>query len=195
MEQDVQQAIAKRKWYDASVSGPLTRAELEEFLAGTWLIKIAVTKPDGWPSVVPVWYQWEDECFWAVGRKRSEWVHDLIRDPRCAICIEEKEIPPEGGNRKVLAQCVAEVVEGPVVAKGSRWVEVANRMALRYVGPDGPAALARSYDWERYLVRLRPRDGKLTTFKGVDWHRRYFDPGQRPDLERRGRKPEEPSAA
>jgi hypothetical protein len=85
----------------------------------------------------------------------------------------------------VLAQCLAEVVEGPVVAEGSRWVRVAEQMALRYVGPDGPAALPRSYSWERYLVKLLPRDGKITTFQGVDWHRRYFDPGQRPDLEAR----------
>jgi hypothetical protein len=179
----MQEAIEKRKWYDASVSGPLSSQELDEFLAGKWLIKIAVTKEDGWPYVVPVWYHWEGGCFWAVGRKRSEWVHDLKREPRCAICIEEKEIPPEGGNRKVLAQCTAEIVEGPVVAEGSRWVEVANKMATRYVGPDGPAALSRSYEWERYLVKLQPRDGKITTFQGVDWHRRYFDPGQRPDLE------------
>jgi hypothetical protein len=178
-----EKAYEKRRWYDASVSGPLSRAELEEFLAGKWLIKIAVLKEDGWPYVVPVWYHWDGESFYAVGRKRSEWVHDLVREPRCAICIEEKEIPPDGGNRKVLAQCTAEVVEGPVVAEGSRWVAVANQMALRYVGPEGPAALSRSYSWERYLVKLVPRDGKLTTFQGVDWHRRYFDPGQRPDLE------------
>jgi hypothetical protein len=184
VDEETQQAIEQRKWYDASVSGPLSRGELEDFLTNyKWLIKIAVIKPDGWPYVVPVWYVWEDEAFWAVGRKRSEWVHDLIREPRCAICIEEKEIPPEGGNRKVLAQCVAEVVEGPCAAEGSRWVEVADRMALKYVGPDGPAALSRSYGWERYLVKMTPRDGKLTTFQGVDWHRRYFDPGQRPDLE------------
>jgi hypothetical protein len=191
MDVEAQEAIERRKWYDASVSGPLSQLELEEFLAGKWLIKIAVLKPDGWPYVVPVWYHWEREAFWAVGRKRSEWVHDLVREPRCAICIEEKEIPPEGGNRKVLAQCVADVVEGPVVAEGSQWVEVANKMALRYVGPDGPAALSRSYGWERYLVKLAPRDGKLTTFQGVDWHRRYFDPGQRPDLEARSARREQ----
>ena len=183
MEGEMQEAIRKRKWYDASVSGPLSRKELEEFLAGKWLIKIAVLKEDGWPFVVPVWYHWDGEFFYAVGRKRSEWVHDLIREPRCAMCIEEKEIPPDGGNRKVLAQCIAEVVEGPVVAEGSQWVKVAEQMALRYVGPEGPTALSRSYSWERYLVKLVPRDGKITTFQGVDWHRRYFDPGQRPDLE------------
>lgn len=189
MDSEVQKAIEQRKWYDASKSGPLAADELRDFLSNyDWLIKIAVVKEDGWPYVVPVWYLWEDDVFWVVGRKRSVWVEDLIRDPRCAICIEEREIPPAGGNRKVVAQCVAEVVDGPCVAEGSKWVGVAERMALKYVGPEGPAALARSYSWERYLVKLTPRDGKLTTFQGVDWHRRYFDPGQRPDLETRAAK-------
>lgn len=187
---DVERAIEKQQWYDASVSGPLQGEALEDFLTRYhWLIKLAFTKEDGWPYVVPLWYLWDQGAFWVVGRKRSEWVQDLRREPRCAICIEEKEIPPAGANRKVLAQCVAEVVEGPVTAEGSQWVGVANRMAEKYVGPEGPAALARSYGWERYLVKLSPREGKLVTFQGVDWHRRYFDPGQRPDLEARAPQP------
>lgn len=75
-----------------------------------------------------------------------------------------------------LAQCHAEIVEGPVVAAGSRWVDVAREMALRYTGEQGLAGLAASYDWPRYLVRLRPRDGKLTTWQGAAWHPRYTRP-------------------
>ncbi len=35
VDRETQEAIEKRKWYDASKSGPLTRSELEDFLAGT----------------------------------------------------------------------------------------------------------------------------------------------------------------
>lgn len=182
------QAYEKRQWYDASVSGPLVGDELEDFLMGPrspWLIKVTTLKEDGWPFTVPLWYHWDGEAFWTVTRKRSDWIHDVHRDSRSSICVEEREIPPEGGNRKVLAQTIAEVVEGPCVAEGSQWLPIAEKMALRYVGPDGPGALSRSYGWERYLVKFTPRDGKLITFQGVDWHQRYFDPGQRPDLEKR----------
>lgn len=179
----------QKRWYDERYSGGLAGDELEEFLNGPeskWLLKLAVIKEDDWPSVTPIWYQWDGASFWVVGRKRSVWVQDLIRDPRCAICIEEKELPPVGGNRKVLAQCTAEIVEGPVTAEGSQWVAVADAMARRYAGQAGSEGLKTSYGWERYLVRLAPREGKVTTWKGVDWHRRYFDPGQRPDLDREG---------
>jgi hypothetical protein len=160
-------------------------AEVEQFLAGpesTWLLKLAFLKEDGWPRVVPLWYQWDGQAFYVVGRKRSEWVADLEREPRCAICIEETAHPR---IRKVLAQCMAEIVEGPAKGEGSKWVPVAEEMATRYSGPTGPEQLRGSWDWERYLVKLTPRDAKMTTWQGADWALRYFDPGQRPDLERR----------
>ena len=77
---------------EGSDAGGMPGAHVAEFLASpdsTWLLKLAFTKEDGWPMVVPLWYQWDGEAFYVVGRKRSEWVQDLIRNPRCAICIEE----------------------------------------------------------------------------------------------------------
>ena len=57
-------------------------------------------------------------------------------------------------------------------------------MAVRYLGSNGAELLAPSRQWERYLVRLKPRDGRVVTWQGTDWHRRYFETGQRPDLEK-----------
>jgi hypothetical protein len=165
-------------------AGPMTRAEVDQFLASPdsdWLLKLAWVK-DGWPKVAPLWYQWREGAFWVVGRKRSEWVHDLKVEPRAAICIEEQAHPR---IRKVLAQVVAEIIEGPVDGPGSAWLPVAEEMATRYIGPDGPTALGPSHTWQRFLVKLTPRDGRLVTWQGADWAPRYFEPGQRPDLEAR----------
>lgn len=168
---------------EGSDAGGMPTAHIDQFLRSpdsTWLLKLSFLKEDGWPMVVPLWYQWDGEAFYVVGRKRSEWVADLERDPRCAVCIEELAHPR---IRKVLARCEAEIVEGPAHGEGSQWVEVANEMATRYTGPGGPEQLKPSYGWERYLVRLVPVGGRLTTWQGADWAGRYFDPGQRPDLE------------
>lgn len=178
-------------YQEGSDAGGMSEAEVEEFLRSPdsrWLLKLAFLKEDGWPMVVPLWYQWDGEAFWVVGRKRSEWVADLQREPRCAICIEETAHPR---IRKVIAQCEAEIVEGPAAGEDSRWVEVANEMALRYTGPTGPEQLKGSYGWERYLVKLTPRE--LITWQGADWALRYFDPGQRPDLEEKARRAGRPS--
>ena len=154
-------------------AGVMNAAEVDRFLGSPdsqWLLKLAVLKEDGWPAIVPLWYTWTDGAFWVVGRKRNEWVQDLKREPRCAICIEEMEHPR---IRKVLAQCTAEVVEGPTVAEGSRWLPVAEEMAARYLGPTGPEQLGPSHTWERYLVKLTPRGG-IRTWQGADWAPRYF---------------------
>ena len=77
---------------EGSDAGGIPDAQIDEFLRGpnsTWLLKLAFLKEDGWPMIVPLWYQWDGEAFYVVGRKRSQWVADLIRDPRCAICIEQ----------------------------------------------------------------------------------------------------------
>ena len=175
----------QERFYEEGVAGGMLAVEVEEFLtskASTWLLKLGTLKEDGWPMIVPLWYQWSEGSFWVVGRKRSMWVDDLKREPRCAVCVEELAHPR---IRKVLAQCVAEVVEGPAVAENSVWLPVAEEMACRYAGADGAEQLEPSHGWERYLVKLTPREGRLVTWQGADWALRYFDPGQRPDLESR----------
>ncbi len=173
------------RYYEEGLAGGMSDGEVDEFLRSpnsTWLLKLAFLTEDGWPLIVPLWYQWDGAAFYVVGRKRSEWVAHLKRDPRCAVCIEEQAHPR---IRKILAQCTAEVVEGPARGEGSQWVAVANEMATRYSGPTGPEQLVPSYGWERYLVKLVPRSARLTTWQGADWALRYFDQGQRPDLESR----------
>jgi hypothetical protein len=160
--------------------------EITEFLASpssVWLLKLTYLDDNGWPMVTPLWYHWDGTSFYVVGRKRSKWVEYLKNDSRCAICIEEMAHPR---IRKVIAQCRAEVVEGPARGEGSKWVPIAESMALRYSGPTGPEQLKASYGWERYLVKLTPIN-KVTTWQGADWSLRYFDPGQRPDLEKKAK--------
>jgi hypothetical protein len=179
-------AAEQKKRYDPTYCGGMSPEEVDVFLGSPdsdWLCRLGVLKEDGWPFVTPMWYQWRDGSFWVVGRKRSAWVQDLARDPRCFVCIDEEATPPEGGLRKVLCRCTATVVEGPVVAEGSQWVAVAHEMAGRYNGPEGQEGLKLSYGWERYLVRLDPVEGGMTTWQGVGWAKRYLDLEQRRELE------------
>jgi hypothetical protein len=183
---DAPAAAKQKKWYDPTYSHGMMPEEVDVFLGSpdsAWLCRLAVLKEDGWPFVTPMWYQWRDGSFYVVGRKRSAWVQDLKRDPRCFVCIDEEAMPPAGGLRKVLAKCNATVVEGPVVAAGSQWLAVADEMAGRYSGEAGREGLKASYGWERYLVRLDPVDGGITTWQGVGWARRYLDAEQRAELE------------
>ena len=53
--------------------GGLEQQELDTFLAGDALARVACLREDGWPYVVPIWYQWDGRSLWFVGRERSEW--------------------------------------------------------------------------------------------------------------------------
>ena len=55
----------------------------------------------------------------------------------------------------MLVQGTAEVVAQPNV--GGKWVAIARRMALRYLGEDGPKYLEPTMKDPRWLIFIRPR--------------------------------------
>lgn len=144
--------------------GRLQRGELAQFLAEPHIARLACLDTEGWPYVVPCWQEWEESGFWVVPRERAAWARYLERDPRCAITVDEA-----AGQRKVIAQCEAELVERPNV--GGRWVRIAERMSMRYLGENGPKYLEPTLGKPRWLFYLRPRS--VTTWQGVEWASRY----------------------
>ena len=73
-------------------------------------------------------------------------------------------------HEKVLCEGTAELVEENVVE--GRWVEIANNMAVRYLGPDGPTYLAPTMNQPRWLFRLNPT--VFRTWQGVGWAKSYW---------------------
>lgn len=151
---------------NAADDGRIRGADLDEFLREGRLARLGCLDDQGWPYVVPVWHEWDGEGFWVIPRLRSAWRPYLERDPRCALTIEE-----EGGPRRVIAQCRAEMIEGPNV--GGRWVAIAERMAVRYMGEGGPAYLDSTRSQKRGLFLLRPT--RMLTWQGASWAPRYWD--------------------
>ena len=144
--------------------GRLEREEMAAFLEEARIARLACLDGDGWPYVVPCWHEWDGDAFWVVPREKSAWARYLEADARCAITVDE-----EGAQRKVVAQCRAELVERPNL--GGRWVAVAERMSLRYLGENGPKYLEPTLDKKRWLFRLEPVS--LQTWQGQDWAARY----------------------
>jgi nitroimidazol reductase NimA-like FMN-containing flavoprotein (pyridoxamine 5'-phosphate oxidase superfamily) len=144
--------------------GALARDEVNEFLAEGRIARLGCLDAEGWPYVVPVWHEWDGSAFWVVARRRSIWATYLAADGRCSLAIDE-----DGRQRKVLAQCRAEVVEEPCL--DGRWVPVAERMSVRYLGENGPKYLVPTLDKPRWLIRLDPV--RMQTWQGNDWAARY----------------------
>ena len=156
--------------------GGMTRAEMDDFLAGPWLARVACLKPDGAPYVVPLWYHWDGEAFIVVGRARSEWCLFLQRDPRVSLVVDEPEPP----IRKVICEGTAECLEncvGPYLPNGEKsfW----NRLGEEHTGPRYLGEKAREY---RGSVNVEPCwtyrivPSRITTWQGFGWAKRYYHP-------------------
>ena len=156
--------------------GGFDEEELERFLGGSALARLACLKPDGSPYVVPVWYQWDGEAVWFVGRQRSSWCEYIQNDGRVCVVIDSEHSPPDESGRstqipKVIMEGIAEIIEEPNV--GGRWVEIARQMALRYYGANGPSYLEPTMSWKRWLIRLDPVE--TWTWQGIAWPKRYLE--------------------
>jgi nitroimidazol reductase NimA-like FMN-containing flavoprotein (pyridoxamine 5'-phosphate oxidase superfamily) len=147
--------------------GTMSDQEVDAFLAEDHLSRLAVLDDRGWPYVQPIWFQWDpsERVFWIVARKKSAWAHFIVNDARVAMTVDGNTRP----YKKITVQGTAELVETPNI--GGRWVEIARKMALRYLGEHGPDYIVPTLDKPRWLFKINPE--VMTTWQGVDWHPRY----------------------
>jgi PPOX class probable F420-dependent enzyme len=144
----------------------MTPEELHEFLTGTSIfVKVGTLGEDGWPNVNPAWYEYDGECFWLVTKELAGFCGNMRRDPRVTLCIDNPEPP----YKRVMVRGRAEFVEGD-------WVELARRMVLRYLGPEGMDYFEATLDLPRVLVRIRPE--RVSSWDGGGVDRTFTQPSQ-----------------
>ncbi len=142
----------------------MTEEEREAFLAQPLIARLGCLDDEGYPYVVPTWYEYAAGGFWLVPRARADWARFLARDGRVSLCIDAAEAP----YRRVLVKGRAEVIETPNV--GGAWVAVGRRMAERYRGAAGLAYIEQTANEPRWLLVVRPE--RVTSTSG-GWATRY----------------------
>ena len=74
----------------------MTQEEIDDFLSGRWVVRLATLARDGYPHVTPLWYYWDGKCpYLALTRNRLACKH-LNRDPRCSAAIDMDDRPLMG---------------------------------------------------------------------------------------------------
>jgi nitroimidazol reductase NimA-like FMN-containing flavoprotein (pyridoxamine 5'-phosphate oxidase superfamily) len=123
---------------------------------------------NGTPYITPAWQEWDGEAMWIVPRERSVWVKHIQFNPNVAVsCAMDS-----GTYTRVLIRGRAEIEFGPAPMEG-KCLEIANRMATRYLGEHGPDYLVPTYDRPRYLIKIIPE--KIISWDGVEWARKYTE--------------------
>lgn len=146
------------------------------------LARIGTTDADGFPRVLPLWFVVEDRRLYFTPRSPAVIWHNIVRDPRVGISIDETASP----YRKVTLQGIADIAHQP--GDDDAWRDRYRRIAKRYVPEtwadgyvdgtsDQPRALC-AVDLDAPTTRLStwrmPIEGENPT--GI-WHRRYYADG------------------
>src|SRR5262249_52793425 len=110
------------------------------FLARPLLLKLACSRPDGWPYVIPLWFAWLNQKLYVVARERAVWI-DYIRDePRVGVLIDEED----RRHARVQMTATASVIEGPLPRRlqrsGGAGRGAGPRVRGRAGGPGQPPA-------------------------------------------------------
>ena len=145
----------------------LTPAEIDEFLAGPVVARIAMVKPDGRPYLALVWQEWDGQALYFIPREKSAFIPYIQANPYLAISCALDQSP----FTRVLFEGQAQILEGPRPMEGLM-LEIAWRMAARYLGELGPRYLEPTRPRPRYLVKFIPE--KITSWEGVEWHPKYL---------------------
>ena len=96
--------------------GGMTDEEVDEFLKGPHLCRLACLDEEGWPYIVPLWYQYRDGGYYVIPRARSVWAKHIQRDPRIHICVDIWQ-----SMQKVMARGRPRSSRSPIpAASGSR---------------------------------------------------------------------------
>jgi PPOX class probable F420-dependent enzyme len=119
----------------------MTPEQRDAFLNETRIGKLITLYPDGSPTAVPVWYEWDGERARIFTGRESEKVRRIQADPRVALSIEEPVGVPEAW---VTIEGTAAIEEGGI--------EVARRLAVRYYNPEKAAQTLAQ--WEQIADRL-----------------------------------------
>lgn len=146
----------------------LNADEIQEFLDGPIVARIATVDSKGDPYITPVWQEWDGSSMWVIPRAKTIFAQHLLRFPRCSVSCAKDSSP----YTRVLFRGGAEVVEGPALMHGE-WLEIGRRMSVRYLGERGPEYLEPSRVRPRYLVKITPE--KTISWEGVEWAAKYMD--------------------
>jgi Pyridoxamine 5'-phosphate oxidase len=115
------------------------------------------------PTVRPLWYQWEDGCFWLISGPWAKLYSRTCKDPEIALIVDICDVK-KGRILQVMASGAVETVPYDIPR--------ARRMLHRYLGPDEASWSSKPDDYRGYLrdsgphgavwLKLKPR--KLLPF-------------------------------
>jgi hypothetical protein len=96
----------------------MTKEEIDEFLSGRWVARLATIGKEGYPHIAPLWYYWDGECVYFELTRSRQSCKNLRRDSRCSVVIDMDDRPLIG-MRSNLAKAVLIIGDAELTEVGS----------------------------------------------------------------------------
>ena len=109
--------------------------------------RLATLMPDGSPQLTVMWYRRDDSCLRMITPAYARKAHNLSRDPRVAVVVEE----PGNPYRFVEIRGTVEVIQDDAAARAEL-----ERIAARYVGERAGDYVANLSPDPRLLLVIHP---------------------------------------
>ena len=133
---------------------PMTKEEIDAFLAQPLVARIATVRQNGTPQVVPMWFLWEHGTMYMSTRTWAAKLKHLRRNPHVAVVVDVMEAPMK--NKVVTIDGTADIL-----TDGVR--EMTTRIYEKYLGAEAaknPQA-QQSLTAPRVLIKITPK--KITS--------------------------------
>ncbi len=127
----------------------MTDSQRDAFLAGARIATLVSLNPDGSPTAVPVWFEWDGKTATVFTSATSLKVRRIQQDNRVALTVAE----PVGVREAWVT------IEGIASIEDKGGIELARRLAPRYYTPERAAAVmpgweAAAASW--VVIRITP---------------------------------------
>jgi nitroimidazol reductase NimA-like FMN-containing flavoprotein (pyridoxamine 5'-phosphate oxidase superfamily) len=139
--------------------------DLDAFLEEPLTVRVATNGP----TIRPLWYHWEDGCFWIINGPWAKLYERVLKDPMLALLLDVDE-RDRGRIYQVMVRGKAEVTPYDIPR--------ARRMLHRYLGPDEASWSTAPDDYPGYLrepgppgavwLKIKPTTLKTFNFSYVD---------------------------
>lgn len=138
---------------------PLEDSEIEQFLQGPWSARLACVRRSGAPHVIPIWYEWANQCMWVTASPDANWKTYVAAGQQVSLTVDEPWPP----LRRALIAGHAEPVASRDIPGGLAGLR--SRLATRYMGQGAEtrAEFRQIRGWQAF--RIVPH--KITGLQGL----------------------------
>jgi nitroimidazol reductase NimA-like FMN-containing flavoprotein (pyridoxamine 5'-phosphate oxidase superfamily) len=145
----------------------LTDKEIDDFLHSTdqepWgraIAELGTMTPDRRPYVNPVWYEWEDENIYILGKPKAQYVNN-IKENEYVFVVVDKQSPP---YVRVNIRGTAEVISEEWT---DRWEQMTKEATVAYMGEEALEYYEERLEYPISVIEVTP--GTINSWKVTDF--------------------------